>query len=83
MVPNTSQEAMRPSQAKQWKAASDKENESLRSNGIFMLMSITAIPAGMTAIGSRWVYKVNDDSTHEERPVVQGRGQVRGIDCGA
>ena len=37
-----------------WKAASDKEMESLRANKVYDLVPTTSIPTGQKAISSRW-----------------------------
>ena len=34
-------------------------------------------------IGTKWVFKVSADHTLKGRVVVQGWGQVSGIDCGS
>lgn len=65
-VQNTNQETMRLSEAKKWKAASDKETESLHSNNVSTLVPITAIPPEVEANGSRWVYKVSFDNTYRK-----------------
>lgn len=72
VVLKTFQEAMRLPEEKQWKAASDKEMESLPSNFVFTLVPMTAIPAGRKAIGFWWAYKVKFDTVYKGRFVVQG-----------
>lgn len=82
IVPNTFKEAMALPEAARWKAASDKEMESLRAHKVYELVPITSIPPGQKAISSRWVYKIKADDSFKGRVVVQAWGQVSGRDCG-
>ena len=82
VIPNTFKEAMGLPEAALWKAASDKEMDSLKQHHVYDLVPSTSIPAGQRAVGSRWVYKIKADKTFKGRLVVQGWGQVAGVDCG-
>ena len=50
-VPNTFKEAMGLPQAARWKTASDKDIASLEKQGVFDLILITSVPAGLKG---RW-----------------------------
>ena len=62
-----------------WKAAMDSEMTSLIDNDTF---TVTTLPAGKKAIGSRWVYSVKNDPAgnilHKARFVAKGYSQVHG-----
>ena len=58
VIPNTFKQAMTLPAKAQWKAASDKEVASLKTNNVYTLLPMTAVPTGHKIIGSRWVYKV-------------------------
>lgn len=62
-APNIFREAMGLLAATQWKTASDKDMESLRSNNALKLVPTTVIPADVKAIGSQWVYVVKANSS--------------------
>ena len=81
-VPSTLKEAMGLPQAVRWKTASDKEIASLKKHGVFDLVPITSVPAGHKVVGTRWVFKIQADSTYKGRLVVQGFSQIPGGDCG-
>ena len=49
-------------QAARWKAASDKEIASLEKDGVFKLVPIASVPAGLKVVGTRWVFKSKADS---------------------
>ena len=69
-------------QAAHWKRVSDKEIASLEKHGVFDLVSITSVPAAHKVVATRWVFKINSDSTDEGRLVVQGFLQIPCVDCG-
>ena len=71
IIPNTFKEAMALPEAARWKAASDKEIESLRAHKVYDLVLITSIPTGQKAMSSRWVYKIKADKSFKGRVVVQ------------
>ena len=58
-----------------------EEMKSLQDNDTF---SLTSLPEGRTAIGSRWVYTVKDSlngsNTHKARFVAKGYSQQKGVD---
>ena len=82
VIPNTFKKAMTLPAKAHWKAASDKEVASLKTNNVYTLVPATAVPAGHKIVGSRWVYKVKADKSYKGRVVVLGWGQVPGVDCG-
>ena len=49
---------------------------------MFDLVSLASVPSEKKVIGTKWVFKVKADHTLKGRVVVQGWGQVPGIDCG-
>ena len=73
---NTCKEAMTPPAKTQWKATSDKEIASLKKNNVYTLLPATSVPVEHKVIGSRWVYKVKADNSHNGRVVVLGWGQL-------
>ena len=81
-IPDTYGQAKSSPQAPLWEAAIDKEMNSLNEHKVFDLVSITEIPKGEKAIGSRYVFKQKADGTFKARLVVQGFSQRPGIDFG-
>lgn len=72
---------MRFFQETQWKTAADKTINSLRTLNVYSLLPGRAIPHGRKAIGTNWVFTIKADGTLKGRLVIQGWGQVPGIDC--
>lgn len=64
-----------------WKAASDKEMDSLKKNDAFVLVPATSVQTGHRSIRPRWVYKREADLSYEAPVVVQGLGASPGADC--
>ena len=62
---------------KEWKAACNKEMESLNKRDVFEL---TNLPKGRKTIGCRWVFKVKGDGHKRARLVTQGLSQVEGVE---
>ena len=56
--------------------------DSLQSHAVYDVVSPDSVPPEHKAIGTKWVFKVKADHTMKGRAVVQGWGQVPGIDCG-
>ena len=79
VIPNTFEEDMGLPEAALWKAASDKMT-SLELHHVYD--PSTSIPAGQKSVGSRWVFKLKADKSFKGRLVIQGLGQVAGVDCG-
>ena len=82
-IPRTYEEAMASKYWKEWKAAMDKEIQSLLTHKTWK--EIDSLPAGRKATKSRWVYtiKYNRDGTIDRfkaRFVVCGYSQQAGID---
>jgi transposase InsO family protein len=80
--PRSYTEAMSRPDATQWRAAIDSELDSLKRTGTWTL---TPLPAGRQAIGSRWVLKIKRkaDGTvdkYKARLVAKGYAQKAGID---
>lgn len=71
LIPNAFKEAVALPKVTSWKAASNKEMESLRDHKIYDLASITSVPLGPKATYSRWVYKVRVDNQLKGRGVAQ------------
>lgn len=67
----------------QGKAAVDKEVASLRTNNVYALLPMTAVPTGQNIIGSRWVYKINAYNPLKERLVELGWRHLPGVYCGS
>ena len=78
-ISNTFKEAVRLTQAARWKAVSDKEIANLEKHGIFKLITITSVPAGHRAVGTRLMLKMKADSTYKGQLAVQGFPQVLGM----
>ena len=72
--PKSYRQAMASDQTAEWKAAMDKEIDSLMKNETWVL---TPLPEGESVIGSRWVYTMKRDGAgnltiHKARFVAQG-----------
>ena len=81
-TPTTYREAMESPDFEQWKAAMDKEMNSLKEHDVADLVPIQSLPPGAKPIGSRWLYKIKATGVMKARLIVQGWGQRHGIDCG-
>ena len=81
-ISNAFEEAMEPPQANKWKEATNKEMVSLQKHAVFDLVSPDSVTPEHKMIGTKWVFKVKADHTRKSRFVLQGWGQVAGIDCG-
>jgi hypothetical protein len=82
LEPSSFHEATSCSEAQHWSKAMDEEMECLRRNNTWTL---TQLPDGKTAIGSKWVYKLKTDdkgtiSRYKARLVAQGYSQKYGED---
>jgi hypothetical protein len=80
--PKTYQEAMVSKDSEYWQAAMDEEIKALYDNNTW---SLVKLPAGRTAIGSKWVFKLklNKDGNVERykaRFCAKGYSQEQGID---
>ena len=80
--PRTVSEALQSPDKQQWKAAMEKEMESIDSNDVWDLVKL---PANRKPIGSKWVFKrkINADGSIERykaRLVAQGFSQKKGLD---
>ena len=80
--PKSYKEAMNGQNSTLWKTATDVEMNSVLKNKTWDLVDL---PAGKTAIGSKWVFKtkMNADGSinkHKARLVAQGFAQQHGID---
>src|SRR6218665_1880565 len=80
--PRSYKEAVSGKQAEQWRIAMDKEIESLKQNGTWIL---TELPENKIVIGSKWVYKVKMNekgnfTRYKARLVAQGYSQKYGED---
>lgn len=80
--PRTLAQALSSNHKSKWVAAMDDEMKSLAKNGTW---SLCELPAGRTAIGSKWVYTAKTDASGEicrykARLVAQGFSQKFGID---
>ena len=78
--PRTFNEACQSNKATQWKMAMDSEMQSLMHNKTWTL---TELPDGKMAIGSKWVYKAKTDekgnvTKYKARLVAQGFSQKYG-----
>ncbi|CAN0205662.1 unnamed protein product, partial [Hapterophycus canaliculatus] len=81
-TPNTFRQAIQSPFKSKWKAAMEKELQSLKEHQVADLVTIDTLPPEASAFRSRWVFKVKPDGTFKTRLVVQGFGQRHGIDCG-
>ena len=72
---------MESPQATKWKEATNKEVDSLHKHAVFDLISPDSVPPEKKVVGTKWVFKVKADHTLKGRVLVQGWGQVPGIDC--
>ena len=84
-VPKSYEEAMASPQKEQWKAAMDKEIQSLTGNQTWDVVSRSSIPNGRKPTKSRWVFalKYRRDGTidkYKARFVVCGYSQIEGVD---
>lgn len=80
--PKSLKEALITNHAKQWKAATDSEYESLIKNETWKLVEL---PHDREIIGCKWVFKVKFDSNgkierFKGRLVAKGYAQKYGID---
>lgn len=80
--PTTFKQAMASDQADQWRVAMEDEMESLYANDTW---EAVPLPAGMTAIPTKWVYKIKRDGSgnverFKARLVVKGFYQIPGVD---
>ena len=80
-IPTTYTDTLRSSDSSAWKEAMDSEMKSLVENEVF---TVTKLPQGKKAIGSRWVFSVKKDpegnTLHKARFVAKGYSQVQGSD---
>ena len=84
-VPHNFKEAMRSPQAPEWKAAINRENESLRKHDVFEAIPRSEVPNGRRILRARYVLKAKSGSTGEisvykARLCVQGFRMVYGLD---
>jgi hypothetical protein len=82
LEPKSYSEALTTSDAQHWQQAINEEMESLRHNETWTL---TKLPEGKTAVGSKWVFKIKTDETgnvtrYKARLVAQGYSQTYGCD---
>lgn len=80
--PQTVEEALSSSQAKEWKNAMDEEFNSLMKNGTWELVDL---PSGKMALPNKWVFKAKTDQQgkiirYKARLVIKGYAQKKGID---
>jgi hypothetical protein len=80
--PKSYKEAMKSKDAENWKEATNKEHDSLISNGTWKKCKL---PPGREPIGCKWVYKVKIDKDgkverYKARLVAKGYSQKEGID---
>jgi len=80
--PRNYQEALTSAESEEWIKAMNVEMQSLNKNKTWTL---TTLPEGKTAIGSKWVYKAKRDETgnitrFQARLVAQGYSQKYGHD---
>ena len=81
-TPRTHNDAINSPEHKEWKAAIDKEMNSLKEHQVYELVPITSVPKDNKIIGSRFVFKQKTDGRFKARLVVQGYVQEPGIDYG-
>jgi hypothetical protein len=81
--PTSYSEAMKLDDADEWMSAMQAEMESLQKNGTWELVPA---PKGKKAVRCKWVYKLKEGATPEEKPrykarlVAKGYSQIPGID---
>lgn len=80
--PQSMQEALSGPDVKEWRKAMKEELESHSKNGTWELVEL---PAGRTAVGCRWIFKIkrgasNEIVKHKARLVAQGFSQKYGDD---
>lgn len=80
-IPNTFKEATESPQAVKWKEASNIEMASLEKNEVFDLVASASVPSEKV-IATKLVFRVKADHALKGRVVVQGWGQVPGVDSG-
>ena len=80
-IPVTYADTLKSKDSAEWKDAMDSEMKSLVENEVY---TVTTLPPGKKAIGSRWVYSVKKDpegnTLHKARFVAKGYSQVQGSD---
>ena len=81
-VPKTYEEAMASPNAMHWKAAMDREIQSLQDNNTWIVESI---PNNQNVIDGKWVYNVkmnnhNEIVKYKARYVARGFSQISGLD---
>jgi Reverse transcriptase (RNA-dependent DNA polymerase) len=80
--PKTYKQAVKSTQAAEWKKAMNEELKSIKENQTWEL---TDLPPGRTAVGSKWVFRIKRDesgkiSLFKARVVAQGFSQKYGVD---
>ena len=80
--PQTVSDAMSGPNASKWKGAMKSEMDSLKENGVYVLVDR---PVGKKVVKSKWVYRVKTDENNgndkfKARVVAKGYSQVEGID---
>ena len=75
--PVSFEEAMRSSEAGEWKEACQYEIDVLAKNGTWELVNL---PPGRKAVKSKWVFKLKSDGRYRARLVAKGLTQIPGID---
>ncbi|CAN0307452.1 unnamed protein product, partial [Pylaiella littoralis] len=73
---------MKTPEASLWRAAADKEMDSLHELKVYKLVPRSTVPPGQKIINSKWVLKRKADNSYKARVVAQGWNQVHGLDCG-
>lgn len=81
-IPKSFYDAMKTPEASLWRAAADKEMDSLHELKVYKLVPRSTVPPGQKIINSKWVLKRKADNSYKARVVAQGWNQVHGLDCG-
>ena len=84
--PNHYQDAMRASDASDWRKACDLEMQKLRDLNCWTVVKRTTLPKGTKVMGSRWTFRYKRDETgalrvvsHRSRFVAKGFTQIKNV----
>ena len=78
--PATFREAVTSSSKEKWETAIRLEYENMKSKNVWHAVKRTEMTKGVSALDTKWVFKVKPDGRHRARLVVRGYTQIPGVD---